>query len=303
MRRVWFTARSIILGASMSALVSNATHAEPSAAQPNKVDPARHPLSLASYNTQDPATMERTTVRTTESSDNHWEIDGPVFLRSADPEPPGEVVFKNNFEWEHNRSGGGDDRDEYEYEPEIEWGVVENHELIFEVPFKIGEGEVDGNGDLTVGWHWRLWDEEGSRPAFAIRNFVRIPTGVNSNGVDYELRGLFTKTLVPGSTRLHLNPFAKTVNGDNEPENRPFHWGTAIGVDHKLSNNLLLITDYIYSNGEEENTRDNHEAEVGLDWHLDERQTLGFAVMAGLDGDDFGPAVGARFMYMISLGR
>jgi hypothetical protein len=288
----------------------------PTAKTKPPIEPAASTSRLASYNAQEPAaTKETTTVTTNESSGNHWEIDGPVFLRSADPEPPGEVIIKNIFAWEHSKkkddggwlSGSDDDdedRDEYEYELEVEWGVVENHELIFELPFQVGDGRVDGNGDLTVGWHWRLWDEQDDWvPALALRNYLRIPTGVDSSGVDYELRALLTKTLVPGSTRLHLNPFAKSVNGDNEEDAEPFQYGTAIGVDHRLSENLLFITDYVYhSEDSEDSIRGNHVAEFGLDWDFAEHQKLGLAFLVGLDGDTEGPEYGAEISYMLSFG-
>jgi len=286
----------------------------PSANDQERTRPKPGLLSLANYNSQESETIKQSTTETSVMEDD-WEIDGPVFLRAATPEPPGEVIIKNIFAWEHSKKSGGgggwfwgsdgddDDRDEYEYELEIEWGIVENHELIFEMPWQIGDGRVDGNGDLTLGWHWRLWQEEGNWPAFALRNYVRLPSGVDSSGVDYELRGLITKTLVPGSTRLHINPFAKSVNGNNEEDAEPFQYGAAVGVDHRLSDNLLFITDYIYHSEETEDAvRANHSAEFGLDWSLAEHQKLGLAFLVGLDGDTEGPEYGARVSYMISFG-
>lgn len=251
-------------------------------------------LRLASFQEGEGQVAESTAM-----SEESWEISGPVFLRSADPETPGEVVIKNIFEWATTKEGGSDD---FEYELEVEWGVVEDHELIFEVPFELGDGRVDGNGDLTLGWHWRLWKESDGWPAFGMRNYVRIPTGIGSSGVDYELRGLFTKTVIPETMRLHLNPFAATINGNNDEDARPFHWGTAVGFDYRLSDDVLLIGDYIYSNGEEEQTRDNHEAELGIDWTIAPNQELGLAVEGSLDGDSNGPTFGAKISYMISFG-
>jgi len=238
-------------------------------------------------------------AESTAMSEEDWEISGPVFLRSVDLEPPGEVVIKNIFEWATTKGGGSDD---FEYELEVEWGVVEDHELIFEVPFELGDGRVDGNGDLTLGWHWRLWKEHDGWPAFGMRNYVRIPTGIDSSGVDYEWRGLFTKTVIPDTMRLHLNPFAATINGNNDEDGRPFHWGTALGFDYRVSDDVLLIGDYIYSNGEEEHTRDNHTAEFGVDWKIADHQKLGLAVEGSLDGDSNGPTFGAKVSYMISFG-
>lgn len=271
-------------------------------------------LSLATY--QEPTERETTTVTTTTSvvREESWEISGPVFLRSADPEPPGEIIIKNIFEWETFKKSD-DDSSEFWYELEIEYGLIENHELIFEVPTQIGEG--DENGDITLGWHWRLWEESDGWPAFAIRNYFTLPTGTGSEGVDYELRGLFTKTLIPGSTRFHVNPFLRVVdtddddedpgipfipNEDEEDEERDFQWGVALGVDHWLRENLLLIADYKYSSSEHEGWRDQHTAELGIDWHIDERQTLGLAAEVSLDGDHEGPCFAARVSYMLSFG-
>lgn len=221
-------------------------------------------------------------------------------MRSADPEPAGEGIIKNIFSWETTK--GSDEDDDFEYEFEFEYGLVENHELILAVPVEIGDGGIDGNADITLGWHWKLWNEQDWLPAFGMRNLVRIPSGVDSAGVDYTWRGLLTKTLIPGKWRGHLNPFIKSVNGNNEEEARHFQWGMAIGTDYRLSDRLNLITDYLYSNGEDEHTRDNHMAEVGLDWELDDHQKLGFATFIGLDGDSHGESLGAAISYMYSFG-
>lgn len=259
-------------------------------------DSAGHELHLGRYSGQPAQPMSH---EEEERAADLWEINGPVFIRSANPEPPGEVAIKNIFEWSTTKGGGDDD---LEYELEIEWGVVEDHELIFEAPFELGDGHVEGNGDLTVGWHWRLWKEHDGLPAFAMRNFVRLPTGLDSSGVDYEWRGLFTKTLVHGETRLHFNPFVASINGDNNEKARPFRWGAALGVDQWLSDDVLFIADYVYSNGENENTRDNHTAEFGIDWRFTDHQKLSIATEIGLDGDSNGPSFGARVSYSMFIG-
>jgi hypothetical protein len=283
------------------------------------------PPSAAGKKQDQPVVHEKTTVTTTTTTtkDEGWEIDGPVFLRSADPEPPGELILKNIFAWETNKhtEGDEDDNSEYFYEFEAEYGLVENHELIFALPFEVGDGNAEGNGDIELGWHWRLWEEDGNLPAFAIRNYLFLGTGHESDGVDYMLKGLITKTITPGSTRLHLNPWLKVVDADDdedddvlyppwimatldddEHEERDFQWGIALGMDHWLRENLLLIADYKYSSSEHEGYRDQHSAELGLDWHLDDCQTLGFATEVSLDGDSEGPCFAARISYMYSFG-
>lgn len=279
-------------------------------------------LRLASTNQDQPVVQEKTTVTTTTTttSKESWEIDGPVFLRSADPEPPGALVIKNIFAWEANKKtvDPEDDNSEFFYEFEVEYGLVENHELIFALPFEVGDGNSEGNGDIELGWHWRLWEEDGNLPAFAIRNYVFLGTGHDSDGVDYMLKGLITKTITPGSTRLHVNPWLMVVDTDDddddvllppfampddeEQEERDFQWGVAIGIDHWLREDLLFIADYQYASSEHEGYRDQHTAEFGLDWHLDDCQTIGLATEVSLDGDNEGPCFEARISYMYSFG-
>jgi len=311
MRRAMVVCASIAV--SMLAFVGSAVANEPSPATRGFQGLNTTPgvLSLAGYNMQD--TGQKPMNGAHEMEDD-WDINGPIFLRSATPESPGEVLIKNNFSWEHEKNDShngwfwgnndnNDNADHYEYELEVEWGVVENHELIFAMPWRIGDGRVEGNGDLTVGWHWRLWKEDGMMPAVAIRNFLRFPTGVGSSSIDYELRGLITKTLVPGATRLHINPYAKSVNGNNNEDVHPFQYGAAIGIDHRINDSLLFVADYKYSSEEDKAApRGNHEAEFDLDWDFAQNQILGVSLLVGLDGDDYGADFGAKVSYMISFG-
>lgn len=244
-------------------------------------------------------TTQETTMMSTASSENEWEIEGPIFLRSADPEETGELVFKNIFGYSTSSDGSDDD---LEYELEIEWGIVENHELIFEVPIEFGDGGVEGNADITLGWHWRLWKEQDWIPAFALRNYIRIPSGYHSDGVDYEARGLITKTIVPGKLRAHLNPFLRSLNGElGDPDRRHFQWGAAVGVDYRLTDNLLFVADYVHESGETEGTRNQHLMEFDVDWEIAEHHKLGVSTQIGLDGDSEGPNFGVMISYIYSL--
>ncbi|MCB9849424.1 MAG: hypothetical protein H6817_01815 [Phycisphaerales bacterium] len=232
-----------------------------------------------------------------ETDEMNWDLAGPYEMRSADPEPNGVVEMKNIFGWSTTKG----ESDEFEYEFEIEWGVAEDHELIFEVPVELGDGAVDGNGDLEVGWHWRLWRESDWMPAFAMRNFLRLPTGYHSSGVDYEWIGLFTKSIIPGRLRFDANPFIKFVNGDNEQDARDFLWGGSFGLDWRANDDLVLVALYRYETGELEGTRDNHYMQLGGEWDIDEHSEIGFSATVGLDGDDSGPAFGANVSYIYSF--
>lgn len=285
-------------------------------AEDSRWDWRLHPDDAAAFRlaaSTSPAQMDDDeTDRMSAADEGNWDLAGPYELRSADPEETGMVEMKNIFGWSTTRG----ESDVFEYEFEIEWGVSENHELIFEVPAVVGDGRVEGNGDAEFGWHWRLWKEQDWLPAFAMRNFVRVPTGVGSEKVDYEWIGLFTKSIIPGALRFDFNPFIKSVNGNNlgperarlpffvedeDDDPRHFLWGASAGLDWRVNEDLVLVALYRYETGQLEGTRDNHTLQVGGEWEFMEDNELGFSVEAGLDGDSNGPAFGAMLSYIHSF--
>ncbi len=227
-----------------------------------------------------------------------WDLVGPYFLRSADPEPVGELDLKLIYGYETTSREDG----EHELEFVLEWGLAENHEFILEVPVTIGNGGIDGNADISfLGFHTRFWKEDGWLPAFAMRNSLRLPTGYQSSGVDYTARGLITKSIIPGVWRLHANPFLTVASGNNVEDLRHFQWGLVLGTDYRVSDELVLIGDYQLRSSEVEGERDNHILELGADWKIADHKKLAFGTEFGLDGDDNGPNWTFHISYIISL--
>lgn len=262
------------------------------------------------------AAQENGGAAPTAAADGGYALSGPYFLRSADPEPLGEAELK--FVYGYTNNGDDDDEtDEHEIEFVLEWGMAQNVEFILEVPFQIGDGRVDGNGDITaLGFHVRHWEENGWLPAFATRHLVRLPTGYHSDGVDYTGRGLLTWTLAPNAWRLHFNPFLTSKNGnfddededwwswdgdDEGGEQRHFLWGAAIGFDFQLTDNMVFIVDYQNLSSESEGHRNQHVLELGGEWEFAEHQKLGWQTEFGIDGDEAGADFGARLSYILEI--
>lgn len=248
-----------------------------------------------------PASSTAETETTMEWGGGGGDIGGPVFLRSAYPVEAGELELK--FVGRFGQSSDDSNDDDWQFDFVAEWGFAENWEFIFEVPVQLGDGRVQGNGDIDeFGFHTKLWDEGDWYPAFAVRNLIRIPTGYHSSGIDYQLRGLFTKTCVPCEVRWHLNPWLKTVDGHNDEEARNFLYGAALGFDYRLSDDVLLIADYQYARGENEGDEQDQLVEVGVDWSLSENRMLGLSGTVGVDGNDSGDDFTLGVSYIIKLG-
>ncbi len=257
---------------------------------------------------------EETEVRTETSASpqKNWDIWGPVRLRSADPEALGELEVKNIVHY-GTSSNGEDDTAEYEFE--LEYGIAPNHELIIAAPLELGDGNADGNFDLELGWHWRLWEEKDWLPAFALRNILMIPSGEGSSGLDWTFKGLFTKSIIADKWRVHFNPFLTVASGDatetaptsssywqwkqeEEGDLRDFQWGFIVGTDYRLTENLNLVLDYIHETAGVRGWRNQHSMETGVEWKITEHQELGFATNWAVDGDNFGENWGFSLSYV-----
>ncbi len=233
-------------------------------------------------------------------------IGGPWRLRSADALSPGTMSIRNEFNWGTGYRSGDD---EAAYAVSIDYGIAPMHHLTLETTaIDLGDGASTGNGDLRLGWHWQLLKEDDWKPSFAIRNYIRIPTGHNSSGVDYELRGLFSKSIAD-HVRIHFAPFLKSVNGDNIEDVRYFQWGAALGSDWKINEKLDFVADYVHETSTTEGFRDQHSLDAGFIYEIAKGHKLGINGRVGLDGDGVNGDWGAGIFYTInfdglpSLGR
>lgn len=87
-------------------------------------------------------------------------------------------------------------------------------------------------GDLELGLFHNFNREYGSTPAFSLRGDVSLPTGRDSRGVDFRLRGIASKT-VDQYSRLHLN-VDLNVATDAEEGERSFRPGVILGYSRPL---------------------------------------------------------------------
>ncbi|OWY70798.1 hypothetical protein B7486_14440 [cyanobacterium TDX16] len=224
-------------------------------------------------------------------------IGGPWRLRSADALRPGQLSIRNEMTWTTGLESGDD---ETRYGLSIDYGIAPMHHVTLELPVDIGDGAVTGNGDFRLGWHWQLLKEDDWKPSFALRNYIRVPSGYESSGVDYELRALFSKS-VADHVRVHIAPFLESINGDNTEDVRHFQWGAAIGSDWKITDTLDIVVDYVHETSNETGIRNQHSLDAGVIWEVAPNHKIGISGSAGLDGDGVNGDWGAGIFYTIAF--
>ncbi len=323
MKHAWSTAVAMSL-VSIGAAGVLAADAAPLSAQAPVLSLAAAEQNKETVNTAPPAVAgvvgEQTTVTEKETCEaENWDIWGPVELRSADPEELGEIEVKNIYHYGTSSEGNGDTNTNL-YEFELEYGIAPNNEVIFAVPVDLGDGAAEGNGNLELGWHWRLWKEQEWVPAFALRNILYIPSGYHASGLDWTFKGLITKSIIPDKWRVHLNPYFTVVSGDSPQPGaaagvpavalfqaprgedvRDFQWGFIVGTDYRLADNLNLILDYIHRTSEETGHRNQHSMEAGVEWTIDKYNHLGLATNWTVDGDSIDENWGFSVSYVLDF--
>ncbi len=122
-----------------------------------------------------------------------------------------------------------------EFEIEYLYGFALNTHLNLGINSSIEEDNDNTRfdiGDLSIGALHNFNREYNNTPAFALRGDAAFPTGRNSEGVDFRLRGIATKT-IGQYNRLHLNLDANltTATEDNE---RSFVPGVILGYSRPI---------------------------------------------------------------------
>jgi hypothetical protein len=129
------------------------------------------------------------------------------------------------------RSVGG------EFELEYLYGFAPNTHLNIGIDPSVG-GRADKDdtrfdpGNVSVGVFHNFNREYNNTPAFAVRADAYFPTGRDSQGVDFRLRGIASKT-VGQYDRLHLN-LDLNVNTQAESDERTVIPGVILGYSKPL---------------------------------------------------------------------
>jgi hypothetical protein len=241
-------------------------------------------------------------------------------LEDGQPGQPGEFQINYFNGWE-TASG---DHDRSLMAPQIEYTLgrtidspLRNTKLGMTVPLVLGDGGVDGNGDIEVHWIQRWYAEkEGCwLPTFSTVNELRIPSGYHSSKVDWRLTGVLAKDLGPGTA--YFNAFLKSANGHNnlespssteqfflgkeEEDMRNFQWGFRTGYKWRITESFALIADYVLESSELRGNHDHNIGEISAEWRVTDALTIGPGIYFGLDGTEETPNFGAGLLLHYSF--
>lgn len=124
--------------------------------------------------------------------DEPMETDRPDFTEGTQTVPRGRFQLEFGYTFTYNDDGGVETRTQTVPEALLRVGIVPDFEFRlawtgYERVSNDPGGDTDGLTDMAVGFKWRLLDQDGAAPNFAILGELSIPTGSKertSDGVD-----------------------------------------------------------------------------------------------------------------------
>ncbi len=147
--------------------------------------------------------------------------------------------------------------------------------------------EQSKSGDLQLSALYNLNQETLTLPAFGVKLTVNLPTGVESSGVDVELKGIVTKSF----DRLsgHLNVAYEFLNG-TEPGEREGRYQLVLGASYPVGAPYHTRTTLVGDVFTEQGSRRGESNLVGVEVGVRHQLTPRIVWDAGIGTEFAGPA-------------
>ena len=167
--------------------------------------------------------------------------DNSFLVEEAYNQEPGVVQHIFNAVWTSDRQPGPDDR-EWALVFTQEWPIFSQlHQFSYTVPYSFLEtgGQSDNElGDILLNYRLQAMSESDTRPAFAPRISLVIPTSDESHNVGYDFRLPFSKVLADHCA-AHANAGLTVRPGINGRDLVAFNLGAS--VIYAVSDRLHLL--------------------------------------------------------------
>ena len=233
------------------------------------------------------------------AAQDHTNLDElrPTSLEDAYPVAVDEVILETGVQFvdEHNQST------RYEVPFRLVWGADPRVQV--EVGSYVATDAHDilnqhRPGDVHAGVLYVLNEETDDEPAVSGKLSANVPSGGDSHGFDFEVKGLASKSFNE-HFRGHLNAVLRLFAGESSPE-RNSQWNVTLGATHDVDmfeeTPTTLIADVYLEQSKLEKDDQTFGLELGTRHQVDEDRVLDVGIARDLSGardrDDFRMTVG-----------
>jgi hypothetical protein len=215
----------------------------------------------------------------------------PLRLEDAYTIAHGEITLETGVGYQSPREGSG----QFIFPVAVLWGAYPNFHVEIGTALFTSPRQVEGprhSGDLRLGALYNLNQETLTLPAFGIKAEAILPTGTDSSGTDFELKGIITKGI--GRLSFHLNAGYEFI-GSPEPGWRDggyrLVFGSSYPVGAPMYTRTTILADIFFDQSHRRGERETAGVEAGFRHQLTERSVLdagiGTEVRGARDRADF----------------
>lgn len=230
-------------------------------------------------------------------------VDAFISIEDAQPGDPGSWELAVDFGWQEVR-GEMSDEELFEGAFELKYTgagshFLENMKLSLVQGTELGNGKVEGNGDVELNWQQRWLAESKNRPTFGTLVSVRLPTGRGSSGADMTLTGILDKDAGPGV--VYVSAWGTVPIDVDDEAVRDFIWGANFGYKWSVAERFALYGNYVFEISEEHGGKESNIIEFAAQYEVNEHLVLGPGILLGLDDHDETPKFGAGIRLTIGF--
>lgn len=217
----------------------------------------------------------------------------PLRLEDAYPIARGEWAVEAGVGFTLQRRGP----DRAVFPLEILYGAYRNLQLGLGSRLSTAPHEIDEqskSGDLRVSALYNFNQETLTVPALGMKLTVNLPTGVDSSGVDVEVKGILTKSF--DRLSLHLNAAYELLSGtrgDERDGRYQFILGASYPIGAPLYTRTTLVADVFVQQAPRRRESEAFGTEIGFRHQLTSRIVWD----AGLGSEFAGPADRSTFFF------
>lgn len=217
---------------------------------------------------------------------DHFNLESGIPTTLEDIEPIDRGSFELQGFGKFVRSRG--ERNFANLEPRLAVGILENTQLEIASPLLVGQGAASGNGNTEISVLRKLRDAAADQwwPGLAIEGDLTLPSGIERGGYKNRVDAGFTALLKKEVKRhsFYLNAGLDWTRDESEEESlRRSTWSVAVGHHTALTPSIVLVSDLVWSQADENRTTPVWLVETGARSQLTPKLIAAIGIGAGLN--------------------
>jgi hypothetical protein len=221
----------------------------------------------------------------------------PLRLEDAYPIATGEIAVEAGAGFTLQRKGP----DRALFPVEILYGAVPNLHLGVGTTLSTDPRDISEqtkSGDLQLSGLYNFNTETLTLPAFGAKLTINLPTGVDSSGVDVELKGLVTKSF--DRLSVHFNAAYEFLNGTRRQE-RDGRYELVLGAGYPVGAPHYTLTTLVADVFTQQSVRRGESNTVGAEIGFRHQLTQRIVVDAAIGTEFAGPGDRSRFFGTVGI--